>query len=137
MPVKTKTHYFPLKDGLQLAIEFSMEPGVPVEWRENNGAPRVPIFARYFLADEFENAILDPSANSFLTGDEVLFVAEVYSKLVSEDHPCPDRSFHDYYVTYWKISRRLPEIVYAAMRGKNNGEAMKILLNQVVKMFDV
>jgi hypothetical protein len=118
---------FPLNRGeLILAVESNRD-GYPIAWE---GDQRIPIYARYFLTDEFQTPLLDPSCCYFLTANEVRFIADVYFDLRESGHPCPDRSFHDLYVIYWKLARRMPLIttlVILACKNKRYGELIELL----------
>lgn len=128
--------FFPLKCGLVLGAETHRD-GTPVAWE---GLGRIPIYAKYYLTDEFETPILDPSACYFNTPSEVVFVADVYQRLLDEKHPCPDRSFHDVYAAYFKLSKQLPEFVrgvFHAKSFKDDAKAMQVMMRVTSDLLDM
>jgi len=100
-------HYFPVPRSVGLTIGVkARRDGAPIGW---NGG--IPIMAQYVLLDEFGTPMLDASLCWFQTGEEALFVAEIYLKLLEEKHPCADRFFSDAYAAYARLKNRLPELV--------------------------
>lgn len=99
-------HFFPVRNtGLIVGVRARRD-GAPISWRGH-----VPIFAQYIVLDEFETPVLDESLCWFETGDEALFVADVYLALVAEGHPCADRFFSAAWVDYVRYRRNLPQLV--------------------------
>lgn len=104
-------HFFPVRDtGLIVGVRARRD-GAPICWNNH-----MPILAQYVLLDEFETPVLDPSLCWFETGDEALFVADVYLALVAESHPCADRFFSDAWHDYIRYRKKLPQFVISLKR---------------------
>lgn len=113
-----RTLYFPIGDDLGMGLALaavSHRDGTPVEW-----IGKVPVYAHYYLVDEFETPILDPSLAYFLTPNECLFVAQHYIDLVKAGDPMPDRTFSAAYAAYFFALRRLPDVI-TKLRKHPNG----------------
>ncbi len=102
-------HYFPVGQYLKIGVRARRD-GAPIAWRQISKGPNIPIFAIYVVLDEFDTPVLDPSCCEFDTGEEAIVAAEAYSRLVLAKHPCADRMFHDTYVLYFKLRKRLIDL---------------------------
>lgn len=110
----TRTLQFPGPAGLVIQAESSRD-GTPVDWLQINGV-KTPIFARYYVVDEFGTPVLDASCNWFASAGEALAVAAIYAQLLAEQCPMPDRLFHAVYLRYCALRGRMPGFILHAIR---------------------
>lgn len=99
-------YQFPAEGGLVIGV-VACRDGKPIAHQGN-----IPIFAKYYVADEFGTPVLDPSCDWFASPNEALFVARAYAKLVEDKHFMPSRFFIGAYAKYLKVSAVLPEVLY-------------------------
>ena len=114
-------HRFPAAGGLLVGV-MARRDGLPIDKSHD-----LPVYARYYVIDEFDTPVLDPSCNWFASPAEALFVAKVYAKLVDDFHPCPGRSFHDFYARYISLSWRIPAFIETIITGGETNAALRKL----------
>jgi hypothetical protein len=133
------SHFFPVAPGVIVAVKANRD-GTPIEFYKG-----IPIFARYYLTDEFETPLLDPSIEYFTNPQEAIFVGNVYRELVKANATMPYRMFHGSYVAYLRASKELPEVaakMYSALRQGDIGQSelvklMAPVIRELLKVVDM